>query len=142
MEIRTKEYKPRQEGAIPRVVSEENGCRHTGINDQRHEIRQFKVDGGIIQGTTVSRCDYLVVNDTARRAYFIELKGSDVKKAMGQIDNTIAMVRDLKGYAFFPRIVFRGTINITNAEQAKWKNKHGGRVKIKRGEIEESICRD
>ncbi|MBR0282613.1 MAG: hypothetical protein IJQ81_13700 [Oscillibacter sp.] len=142
MEIYTKDHKPRQEGAIPRVVSEENGCKHIGINERRHEVRQFKVDGGIIRGTTVSRCDYLVVNDTARRTYFIELKGSDVKKAMGQLDNTLAMVRDLKGYAAFLRIVFRGTVNITNAERAKWENKHGGRVKIKRNIIEESICDD
>ena len=141
MEIYTKDCKPRQEGAIPRVVSEENGCKHIGINERRHEVRQFKVDGDILPtGKAPLRCDYLVVNDTARRTYFIELKGSDVKKAMGQLDNTLAMVRDLKGYAAFLRIVFRGTVNITNAERAKWENKHGGRVKIKRNIIEESIC--
>ena len=136
MEIHLRDHAPRQAGKIPRVVSKENGCKHIGINDRSHEIRQFQVDGGILpKSKEPSRCDYLVVNDTARRAYFIELKGSDVRKAMRQIDNTITMVKDLDACAVFCRIVFRGTINITNAEQAKWKNKHGGRVKIQRAVI-------
>ena len=142
MEIYTKDCVPIRQGKIGRIVSEENGCKHVGINDQSHEIRQFQIDGGAITGTAVLRCDYLVVNDTARRAYYIELKGSDVKKAMRQIDNTVAMTKDLDGYTVFPRIIFKGTINVNTSERTKWSAKRGGRVIIKRGQIEESICHD
>lgn len=142
MEIYTKDHAPFRQGKIPKVVSEENGCRHVGFNGQSHEIRHFKMDGGVIRGAKVSRCDYLLVNDTVQRAYYIELKGSDVKKAMAQIDNTVAMVKDLPGYTVFPRIIFRGTINITNSERTRWSKKYQGRDKIKRALIEESICHD
>ena len=144
MEIHTKDHVPMRQGKIPKILSEENGCKHLGINDkdQPHEIRQFKIDGGVIRGTQVSRCDYLVVNDTGKRAYYIELKGSDVRKAMEQIDNTVSMIKDLRGYAVFPRIIFRGTINIKNSERTRWSQKYRGRDKIKRALIEESVCHD
>ena len=142
MEIYTKDHAPLRQGKIPKVTSEENGCKHLGINDKSDEIRHFKIDGGVIRGTKVSRCDYLLANDTARRAYYIELKGSDVRKAMAQIDSTVAMVRDLQGYTVFPRVIFRGTVNITNSERTRWSRKYQGRDKIKRGLIEESICHD
>ena len=143
MEIRTKDCVPIRQGKVGRIVSEENGCKHVGINERSHEIRQFRIDSGVIaKNAEVLRCDYLVANDTARRAYFIELKGSDVKKAMRQIDNTVAMTKDLDGYAVFPRIIFKGTINVNTSLRTKWSAKYGGRVKIKRNMIEESICYD
>ena len=42
-------------------------------------IRQFKVDGEIFKkGAAEEKCDYLLLNDDAHKAYYIELKGSDI----------------------------------------------------------------
>ena len=143
MEIYINQRRPCYQGNDKEIVSEEKGCKHVGINDQSHEIRQFHVDGDIIKsGTEESRCDYLVVNDTAKRAYFIELKRSHVKKATRQIDAIIPMVKDLKGYATFCRIVYRGHHDLTNTERIRWENKYHGRAKIGRTPFRESICHD
>ncbi len=61
---------------------------------------------------------------------------------MEQIDSTIAMAKDLGNCVKFPRIIFKGAVNVTNSLRTAWNKKHGGRVKIKRNVIEESVCHD
>ena len=60
------------------IVCEENKRKFIGLNKNRKTILKVKVDGCLkkIEG---KRCDWLLIDISANIAYFIELKGSDVK---------------------------------------------------------------
>ncbi len=134
--------KPYREGTHPRFISAENRCTHIGKNPSGHKVRQFKVDGEVFRkGTMPQRCDYLLLNDTARESYYIELKGSDIPKATQQIDDTVDLLCDsLPGYKIFRRIVYKsGTHKIDEDSVIKWKRRHKGSVCIKHERMEENI---
>lgn len=121
------DYTPRRSGTYAEFVSSENGCKHIGRNVSGHKIRQFKIDGEVIaKNADTIRCDYLLLNDEAKRAYYIELKGSDLEKAIQQIEATVLMLQDsLTGYAAYRRIIyFSGTTDIKGSTVQRWKAKH------------------
>lgn len=68
-----------------------------------------------------------MVNDENQRAYFIELKGSDIIRATQQIDKTVdAIIHNFPEYKIFRRIVYRtGSHAIQSKEVINWKKKHG-----------------
>ncbi|WP_302368603.1 hypothetical protein [Brachyspira aalborgi] len=50
------------------------------------EFYKIKIDGDVEKNTTTKKCDFLVIKkDTENIEIFIELKGSDIKKAYEQI---------------------------------------------------------
>ncbi len=53
------------------------------INPERKEVTIHTIDGCLIQEG--ERCDYLVAVDESRKAFYVELKGHDLNKAMKQI---------------------------------------------------------
>ena len=121
------DYTPCRSGTYAEFVSSENGCKHIGRNVSGHKIRQFKIDGEVIaKNADTIRCDYLLLNDEAKRAYYIELKGSDLEKAIQQIEATVRMLQDsLTGYATYRRIIyFSGTTDIRGSAVQRWKAKH------------------
>lgn len=71
----------------PRIVLQEKRSKITFINASREDVVVVTVDGCAI--TNSIRCDYLVI-DKLSKEYYIELKGSDVKHAVSQIEQTIA----------------------------------------------------
>lgn len=86
------DFTPHRAGQHSVFTSAENRCTHVGKNKNRHMIRQFKVDGEVVAAGDMSpRCDYLLLNDDAKTSYYIELKGSDLVKAIEQIETTVAM---------------------------------------------------
>lgn len=134
--------KPYREGTHRKFISSENQCTHIGKNPGGHSVRQFRVDGEVFpKGTMPQRCDYLLLNDTAKESYYIELKGSDIPKATQQIDSTVDMVcSSLRGYKIFRRIVYQsGTHKIDEDSVVKWKRRYKGLVCIKHRLIEENI---
>lgn len=74
----------------------------------------------------------MLLNDTRRKAYYIELKGSDIPKAIEQIENTILLLSSsITKYQSFPRIVYRtGSHKIQDSKVLKWRKKYGERAKI------------
>ena len=121
------DYTPHRAGTYAEFVSSENGCKHIGRNDSRHSIRQFKIDGEVIsKNSEAARCDYLLLNDDAKRAYYIELKGSDLEKAIQQIESTVQIFQtSLPGYTTYRRIIyFSGTTDIRGSAVQRWKAKH------------------
>jgi len=125
------DYKPFRTGQYPVFTSSENGCRHIGNNTKRQYVRHFKVDGEIFTGTVETRCDYLLLNDDTKTAYYIELKGSDLSKAIRQIENTIKLLSpSLPGYAVLRRIVYHtGSHNVHASEVLRWKARYKAVVK-------------
>ena len=59
-------------------------CQHILNNpDGKNSLRQYKLDEDIFPQRTC--CDFLVLNDTLRNAYFIELKGRDFTHGIEQL---------------------------------------------------------
>ena len=96
-------YTPFRSGQHLEFRSSENRCTHIGMNKSACDVRQFRVDGDVYSKTdTASRCDYLLLNDSKTDAYFIELKGSDIKKAIQQIESTIVdIMPSIRNYTVF-----------------------------------------
>lgn len=130
-----------------RIVSEEKRSSHTAVNKNGQLVRQYLIDGDVIKDKHVIKCDYLVLNDEKKAAYFIELKGSKVLHAIEQIEETAKRLRPcLLEYQFYYRIVFSGscTHNVNGAEYLEWKLKHGRArgidvASMKRGPYSETI---
>ena len=133
---------PQRKGTYSTFRSAEKGCEHIGNNANHQLIRQFKVDGGVFpQNSPEEKCDYLLLNDTSSKAYYIELKGSDVEKAISQIENSIRLLHEeIRDYTILPRIVYHSrTHDIQGNTVMRWKAKYSGRAIIRSRRIEENI---
>ena len=101
------------------VVSRDKGkVEHRAINPQgQFDLRHYQLDGALIKQTKC--CDYLLINDSRRKAYFIELKG----------------------YVFFYRIVCTKarTHKVQDPKFRKFKEKCGPRLQMKVNCLEEKL---
>ena len=125
--ININDFTPHKQDTCSQVKSEENGCEHTGRNPARHFLRQFHIDGEVIpRESPVLRCDYLVLDDTEPKAYYIELKGSNISRAIDQVENSVRSFQaSLKGYTVFRRIIYRtGTHSVQSSKALRWKFDH------------------
>lgn len=135
-------HSPFRSGKYPEYVSSENGCVHIGENKSHDNVRHFQIDGGVLpKGKEPVRCDYLLLNDSNMRAYYIELKGSDIKKAIEQIEASVAMIKaSLPHYSVYKRIIYHsGTKAMHNSNVTLWKRQNNGRAIIKEKTCSESI---
>ncbi|UTA69165.1 hypothetical protein [Emticicia sp. 21SJ11W-3] len=79
------------------VLTDIGKSQYKVFNPNKKRVSELKVDGCLIK--IGERCDYLLLvsNDSQfknKDAYFVELKGSDLMKAISQID---ASIETLKG---------------------------------------------
>ena len=124
----------------PIIVSAENRVKHIARNKDRDRVFQYQIDGDVIPSSSPGlRCDYLLENETKRKVYLIELKGTDVSHAVDQIEATIIRYREaLKNYTIMPRIVYRGnTHSVNSSKVVVFKRKYP--CIIKTDVIEEDI---
>lgn len=63
------------------------GRQFIAINKSSKKIMGLRVDDCLI--TEGAKCDYLLVIEAEEKLYFIELKGSDLVKAVDQINTTL-----------------------------------------------------
>jgi hypothetical protein len=73
----------------PLIVLKEKKSRITFLNPRRNTVRRVVIDDCVI--TEGLRCDYLLINDSSVE-HFVELKGSDVRHALAQLERTIKHV--------------------------------------------------
>ena len=115
--------------------------QHRAINPKKiYDVRQYRLDGDLVKQEKC--CDFLLINDTNRKAYFIELKGENVDEAASQLEAGERKCRDeLKGYTFLYRIVCSKakTHSIKNIKYRKFKEKCGTRLKSKENILEEIL---
>lgn len=144
MTIDINQYRPFREGKHREFISSENGCTHVGKNVKQQVVRQFKIDGEVIpSGSSAQRCDYLLLNDETKSSYYIELKGSDIPKAIEQIENTVAMISaKIPQYKVFRRIIYKtGSHKVKDSAVLHWQRKHGKTAIIKERKYEDNICK-
>ena len=90
------------------IHSKEKNSEHIAVNIDNDFVRQIKIDGDVFEreNTTERRIDYLVIDETKKTAYLIELKGSHVKSAFNQIEYSHEQLRNaLQGYKIYWRVV-------------------------------------
>ncbi|NET72818.1 MAG: hypothetical protein F6K62_18370 [Sphaerospermopsis sp. SIO1G2] len=74
------------------------------INKQHQEICKIRVDGCLIKEG--ERCDYLILSCEDKSAFFLELKGHDLQKALQQINSSIDKLgTEVKEFKLYARIV-------------------------------------
>ena len=74
------------------VVCPENKSTYRYVNNARQCVAKIRVDGGLIRNTGTKKCDWLVINWDLAHSFFIELKGSDIRKAISQINVTLDLL--------------------------------------------------
>lgn len=124
------------------IVSKDKGNPqyHKGINNGKVYVSHYKVDGVVIKSG--NRCDYLLMNEAARTAYLIELKGSDLVKAAKQLEATEkALTQQLADYSLQYRIVANKcrTQEIRSSEYRKYQLRWKKKLMLRTGYIEEDI---
>lgn len=124
---------------------EENKKSIVFHNPERREVLCYCVDGGMIDDTTIVKCDGLFVVLALNRAVFIELKGKNVKHAIKQIGNTVRIYeKDLKNFGQHGRIICSSaTPKLQNEPYYLKLDKHfrenGGRLLVKENRYLESV---
>lgn len=113
---------------------------HRAINpDRSFDLRHYKLDGDIVQNE--KSCDFLLLNDSLKKAYFIELKGKNINDAVDQLEaSTNRFTTELQGYTFFYRIVCSKALThkIRDPKYRKFQEKYGSKL-ITREYIEEKL---
>ena len=104
-----------------------NPSQHRALNEGQDRVRQYCLDDRAIVQNEEPRCDYLVLNDDKKRAYFIELKGRHIERAKAQIENAERLLAgDVEDYARFYRIVYKtGTQSVRSAAINTWIRRMG-----------------
>lgn len=108
------------------IVFQDRGkCKYRAYNPKEYSVQAFKVDGGLIQDGV--KCDYILLNNCLFEAFFVELKGSDIRHAKEQLETTARkLAGNLKNYSKFYRVVYRtGTHDLKDAAIVLWRKKLG-----------------
>ena len=94
------------------AVASENGKKFIINNASRFVIDKYKIDGCLPLPAGKRRCDFLfLTNGQPPTAYFVELKGGDIKSALNQLCDTIEYLKsDLADYQYKARIVSSGNV--------------------------------
>lgn len=115
-----------------RYVSEENHCKHIAVNRDKNIVYHIKVDGNVIPKSynKTKRIDFLLLNDTKKTAYLIELKGCHLGDAIEQLEISHEALKDmLSDHAIRWRIVshsrtHRLKTNRQNKKEKEYKKKY------------------
>ncbi len=107
-----------QKRKIVTCTDRKSSTKYIYENDSSDTLSKYRVDGCLINDDD-SKCDYLMLNCTKKVLYFVELKGSDLIKAVRQIDRSINILhKDFKDYSVEARIVLT-RVNTTALKSSK-----------------------
>jgi hypothetical protein len=124
------------------IHSKENNSEHIAVNKDGDFVRQIKIDGDVLPANynEERRADYLVLDETKKTAYIIELKGSHIMSAFAQLENTDKKLSDaLKEQEVYWRVVCSSrTANLKNNDVKKYQKNHPQLI-IKRNILREDI---
>ena len=91
----------------PKVVCSEKKNKHILNNPTLLKVYKYQIDGDILTDSDSEKCDYITEVETPGKptGYVIELKGSDLEKALSQISSTINRYNLTSSYNVLPRII-------------------------------------
>ncbi len=108
----------KQKNKIVTCTDNKSSTKYIYENDSLDELSKYNVDGCLIDDDG-SKCDFLLLNCDKAISYFIELKGSDLIRAVEQIDRSIDVLhKDFRTYSVGARIVLT-RVNTTDLKSAK-----------------------
>jgi hypothetical protein len=118
------------------VVVEEKNRKYVGENSNGKSFTKYRVDGClIIEG---KKCDYMLINNDESKAYFIELKGRDLIRAVEQIECTIdEMLINLKNFEIYARIVLT-KVTVPDIKDSKYIRLER-KIKKLKGDIKQGV---
>lgn len=122
----------------------ENKKQYSLINDLKHKVINYHIDGAVIKCATQKKCDYLILPADINIVILVELKGTCYNTAINQIDNTIRLYsKNFDGYKIYARIICGGVPNVQNTPSVlKLKRellKTGGNLISKTASLEENL---
>ena len=103
-------------------------------------MRHYKLDGDVFKQTKC--CDFLLINDSKKKAYLIELKGGNIDDAIEQLEAGKQKCKEeLKEYDYLYRIVCSKarTHKIQSGKIRKFKEKCGKSLLIKENILSENL---
>ncbi len=119
--------------------------QYKGINKSRKYFCKYHVDECILSQKQGKQCDFLLINNEEPICYFIELKGSDLIKAIEQLDKSIDdLYENVKDCKINARIVLT-KVNAPDLRNTKYirlqkkLKKYGGTLKQQSRILEENI---
>ncbi|KAA6341228.1 hypothetical protein EZS27_010973 [termite gut metagenome] len=104
-----------------RVTCSDKGSSTKYIYDNQSSdyLSKYRVDGGLITDNG-AKCDYLLLNFNKLKSFFIEIKGSDLIRAVEQIDRSIDVLKNsISNFSVFARIVLT-RVNTTDLRDTKY----------------------
>jgi hypothetical protein len=114
----------------------EKGKTFRLINNHQHIITVFKIDSCLIKDNNEKKCDFLFIVDKNQecRAYFVELKGTDLTGAIHQVLNSINILyKSLHEHKIYARIVGKRVTPNIKSRRVKLDEKlkqFGGDLKL------------
>ena len=112
--LKEDEFDPQkyQQGLIKILIAQDKGSHHFRIeNKSGHYLLKLR----LIERQNNRMCDYLILNCSEKKAFFVELKGQNLSDAVMQIQSTLKTLSPrLSAFKFFARIVQTRVIRSTN----------------------------
>lgn len=125
------------------VKDKGNKQTYIGKNDSSKNFCKIRIDDCLIKDGT--KCDFLLISKDIKKAFFIELKGSDLLHALKQIESTINYFKNkLNNYSLNARIVLnkQRTPDLKSTQLIKFEKmlkKYNGDLKKQSPKLEEVI---
>lgn len=129
------------------IVVEENKKQYR-LQNKGDVIAVYQVDGQMVDASDVVKCDNLIVDVISLLAILVELKGTDLRHALEQIEGTYARFSPVLGrYRVFGRIITSPRTNVPNLKTdpqymriQKAFMRHGGNLRTAIMKMEESFA--
>lgn len=124
-----------------RIVFAAQGKRIEFVNARERTVRQIELDRETLPSDFGPRCDGVLVGDEsmARHEHYVELKGSNVRHALEQLENTLQRLsRDLTHqrkscYAICSRVPRVGTD--VQIAQRRFRTRYAARLSLRTLEL-------
>ena len=126
----------------PIITCSEKRSKYIADNPGRKMNCKIRIDGALIKIKNVSKCDYGLWVDDGNRMILIELKGSDVKKALKQLCSTYEIFQKRfvnEDFSYSYRIVPTRVTTPNLQEHVKKLRKRGYDLIIRTKELREEI---
>lgn len=126
----------------PIITCSEKRSKYIARNPRRKLNCKIKIDNALIKNNNVPRCDYGLWVEEGNRMILIELKGSDVDRALGQLFSTHELFKSRfkkEKFSYSLRVIPTRVLVPNLQDRVKQLRRKGFDLKIQNVEMEEVI---